>query len=199
MTHPSKTNWHQLNGIPRPTQPCKPAHQIHHRRTWALVYRYIFLMEDEACENVSVHWQLSIISCSAWFLNSWLLNHRHLSRFPNLSVMNPSVTNTLQWRHNGRDGGSITGVSIVCSTVGSGGDQRKHQSSALLVLGVGNSPVTGEFPAQRASKAENVSIWWRHHGILFSGCNTLCMLHGIINLKPQTHSHYCDSCWWHGA
>ena len=27
----------------------------------------------------------------------------------------------------------------------------------------GNSPVTGEFPAQRASDAENVSIWWRHH------------------------------------
>ena len=25
-----------------------------------------------------------------------------------------------------------------------------------------NSPVTGEFPAQRASNAENVSIWWRH-------------------------------------
>ena len=23
---------------------------------------------------------------------------------------------------------------------------------------------TGEFPAQRASNAENVSIWWRHHG-----------------------------------
>ena len=28
----------------------------------------------------------------------------------------------------------------------------------------GNSPVTGEFPAQMASNAENVSIWWRHHG-----------------------------------
>ena len=27
----------------------------------------------------------------------------------------------------------------------------------------GNSPVTGEFPAQRASDAENVSIWWRQH------------------------------------
>ena len=24
-------------------------------------------------------------------------------------------------------------------------------------------PVTGEFPSQRASNAENVSIWWRHH------------------------------------
>ena len=27
----------------------------------------------------------------------------------------------------------------------------------------GNSPVTGEFPAQMASNAENGSIWWRHH------------------------------------
>ena len=25
--------------------------------------------------------------------------------------------------------------------------------------------MTGEFPAHRASKEENVSIWWRHHGI----------------------------------
>ena len=24
--------------------------------------------------------------------------------------------------------------------------------------------MTGEFPTQRASNAENVSIWWRHHG-----------------------------------
>ena len=31
-------------------------------------------------------------------------------------------------------------------------------------LGAGNSPVTGEFPVQKASNAENVSIWWRHHG-----------------------------------
>ena len=30
-------------------------------------------------------------------------------------------------------------------------------------LCAGNSPVTGEFPAQSASNAENVSIWWRHH------------------------------------
>ena len=37
--------------------------------------------------------------------------------------------------------------------------------SKLRITGLcaGNSPVTGEFPAQRASNAENVSIWWRHH------------------------------------
>ena len=27
----------------------------------------------------------------------------------------------------------------------------------------GEFTVPGEFPAQRASYAENVSIWWRHH------------------------------------
>ena len=31
-------------------------------------------------------------------------------------------------------------------------------------LWAGNLPGTGEFPVQRASNAENVSIWWRHHG-----------------------------------
>ena len=43
--------------------------------------------------------------------------------------------------------------------------RRSKKTSKLRVAGlcVGNSPVTGEFPAQRASNAENVSIWWRHH------------------------------------
>ena len=57
----------------------------------------------------------------------------------------------------------ISGVSVVYSTVCSGADQGKHQSSASLALCEGNSPVTVEFPAQRASNAENVPIWWRHH------------------------------------
>ena len=42
---------------------------------------------------------------------------------------------------------------------------RSKKTSKLRFTGLcdGNSPVTGEFPAQRASNAENVSIWWRHH------------------------------------
>ena len=39
----------------------------------------------------------------------------------------------------------ITDVSIVYSTISSGTDQRKHQSSALLALYDGNPPVTSEF------------------------------------------------------
>ena len=40
----------------------------------------------------------------------------------------------------------ITSLTIVYSTVYSDADERKHQS-----------------PAQMASNAKNVSIWWRHH------------------------------------
>ena len=57
----------------------------------------------------------------------------------------------------------ITILTIVYSTVYSGADQRKHQSSVSLTLCAGNLPVTGEFPAQMDSDAENVCIWWRHH------------------------------------
>ena len=50
-------------------------------------------------------------------------------------------------------------LTIIYSTVYSGADQRKHQSSA--------SPsfvrVSGRFSSQRVGNAKNVSIWWRHH------------------------------------
>ena len=48
-------------------------------------------------------------------------------------------------------------VSIVSSTVGLSAYQRKYQGSASGAF------VIGEFPAQRVSNAENISIWWRHH------------------------------------
>ena len=43
--------------------------------------------------------------------------------------------------------------------------RRSKKTSKLRVTGLcaGNSPVTGEFPAQMASNAGNVSILWRHH------------------------------------
>ena len=62
----------------------------------------------------------------------------------------------------------ITSLTSVYSTVYSGADQSKHQSSALLAICAGNSPGTGELPAQMASNAENVSIWWRHHIVCIS-------------------------------
>ena len=71
---------------------------------------------------------------------------------------------TLQWRHNGRDGVSNhQGPDCLLNCLFR---RRSKKTSKLCVTGLceGNSPVTSEFPAQMASNAENVSIWWRHHG-----------------------------------
>ena len=56
----------------------------------------------------------------------------------------------------------ITSLTIVYWTVYS--DAKKTSKLRVTGLCAGNSPGTGEFPAQMASYAENVSIWWRHHG-----------------------------------
>ena len=55
----------------------------------------------------------------------------------------------------------ITSLTIVYSTVYSGKKTSKLRVTGLCAR---NSSVTGEFLAQMASNAENVSIWWRHHG-----------------------------------
>ena len=70
---------------------------------------------------------------------------------------------SLEWRHNGYDGVS-NHQPHDCSLNGSF-RRRSKKTSKLRVTGlcVGNSPGTGEFLAQMASYAENVSIWWRHH------------------------------------
>ena len=70
----------------------------------------------------------------------------------------------LQWRHNERDGVSNHGhLHCLLNRLFK---RRSKKTSKLRVTGLseGYSPVTGEFPAQRSSNAENISIWWRHHG-----------------------------------
>ena len=70
---------------------------------------------------------------------------------------------TWQWRHNERDG--VSNHQSHDCLLNRLFRRRTKKASKLRVTGLceGNSPVTGEFPPQRASNAENVSIWWRHH------------------------------------
>ena len=74
---------------------------------------------------------------------------------------------SLQWRHNGRDG--VSDLLRLDSLLNRLFRYRSKKTSKLRVTGLceGNSPVFGEFLAQRASNAANVSIWWRHHGIIW--------------------------------
>ena len=70
----------------------------------------------------------------------------------------------LQWRYNERNG-VLNHQHHEC-LLNRVFRRRSKKTSKLRVTGVweGNSPGTGEFPAQRASNAENVFVWWRHHG-----------------------------------
>ena len=70
---------------------------------------------------------------------------------------------SLQWRHKGHD--SVSNHRRFDCLLNRLFRRKSKKTSKLRVTGVfaGNSPVTGEFPTQKASNAENVSIWWRHH------------------------------------
>ena len=70
---------------------------------------------------------------------------------------------TLQWRHNGRY--SVWDHQPHDCLLNRLFKRRSKKTSKLRVTGfcAGNSPVTGEFPAQMASNKEKCSIWWRHH------------------------------------
>ena len=70
---------------------------------------------------------------------------------------------SLQWRHNGHD--SVSNHQPHHCLSNRLFRRRSKKTSKLRVTGLwaGNSPGTGEFPAQMPSYAENLSIWWRHH------------------------------------
>ena len=62
------------------------------------------------------------------------------------------VENLLQWRNNGRD----------CVSNHQPHDRLRNRLFRRRSKKTSKLRVTGLFPAQMASNAENVSIWWRH-------------------------------------
>ena len=70
---------------------------------------------------------------------------------------------TLQWRHDERDG--VSNHRRLYCLLNRLLRPRSKKTSKLRVTGLCKEKplVTGGFPSQRASKAENISIWWRHH------------------------------------
>ena len=89
------------------------------------------------------------------------------------------TSTALQWRHNEHD--SVSNHQPHVCLLNRLFGRRSKKTSKLRVTGlcVGNSPGAGEFPAQMASNAENVSIWWRHHGHLVYLFDRLYVIHSI--------------------
>ena len=73
------------------------------------------------------------------------------------------IMDLLQWRHNDRDG--VSNHRRLHCLLNSWFRRWSKKTLKLRVTGLceGISLVTNEFPAEEASNAENVSIWWRHH------------------------------------
>ena len=94
---------------------------------------------------------------------------------------------SLQWCHSGCD--AISDHQHQDCLLNRLFRHRSEKTSKLHITGLseGNSPVTGEFPAQRASNMENVSIWWWHHVLVNIGSgNGFCL---------PAPSHYLNQCW----
>ena len=107
----------------------------------------------------------------AWLFLAWwhqfpLLFRLLICAFPRLYYrrLHTWFSLALQWRHNERDGVSNHqphDCLLKCLFRHRSKKKSKPRVTGLCEM---NSPATGEFPTQRASNPENVSIWWRHHG-----------------------------------
>ena len=96
----------------------------------------------------------------------------------------------------------ITSITIFHSTVNIF-RHRSKKTSKLRVTGLCevNSLVTGEFPTQRASNTENVSIWWRHHEYRHRHCHIAVVIAIVMQLSWLWYFHYffcqyhCSQIW----
>ena len=103
-------------------------------------------------EQICCHWlPQQMTCCRAFFKEKFVLCPRFLYNV------------SLQWCHNGHHRVSNHQPHhwlLKCLF-----RHRSKKTSKLRITGLcaRNSLVTGEFPIQMASNAENVSIWWCHH------------------------------------
>ena len=155
-------------------------------------------------------WALSIFEfsqpASAWLAAQLAVNETPCWR----------ILVTLQWRHN--EPYDVSNHQPHDCLLNHLFRRRSKKTPKLRVTALceGNSPVTGEFPAQRASNTENVSIWWRHR-VIDLDCNTgflviqatllnyhqlsahsengilFCVMNDTVGCHPRyIHSSECD-------
>ena len=131
------------------------------------------------------------------------INHFPVFIFLQMKSKAKGTTSDAMLHHNsyvimGAMVSQLTGVSIVYST-DCWGAYEKNIKLRVTGLCEGNSPVIGEFPAQRASNAENASIWWRHQSLKFQlsffNCHlsTVKIIDWIASLRKhpfKTWSHH---------
>ena len=144
-------------------------------------------------DNLLSHWPYAITWTIGWSDQSgsfthilqlfyWHLIMAEQRQYPNWCCCRISA---LHWRHNERYG--VSKHRRVHGLLECWFRRRSQKTSKLRTTGLcaGKSPVTGEFPAQNASNAENISIWWRHHQRDSKSRNS-----DLTTLRPRGILHY---------
>ena len=101
--------------------------------------------------------------CVAWCCSSWW-RYRRTTEPCRAWCLGQLANVALHWRHNEHD--DVSNHQLHHCLLNRLFGSRSKKTSKLRVTGLcaGNSPETGEFPAQMARNAENVSISWWYHG-----------------------------------
>ena len=100
------------------------------------------------------------------FNTRWHNWYGHLLEMEEACMQNDLLnTRTIEWRYN--EGDNVSNHRCLDCLLNRLFRRKSTKTSRLRVTGicVGNPPVTGEFPSQLGSNAENISIWWRHHEV----------------------------------
>ena len=127
-----------LRGRQKSQQPSQCENRYSHNSSDPLKMAESDFREFTQCRFRAIYWETALLSCLVY-------DYVHYS---------DDIKRAMACQ--------ITCVTIVYPAVCSGTGQRKHQYHRITGLCEGNSPVTGEIAAQRASNAANVYIWWRH-------------------------------------
>ena len=136
---------------------------------WLLHPIYTRHISNPKCGRWQVALKMIQLPCQQF---SFAFNHLYLNSCE-MSIFVYRQSYSLRWRHNGRDGVSNHQPPDCLLNRLFRRRSKKTSKPRLTGLCVGNSPGTSEFPAQMASNAENVSIWWRRHVSL--DCYLVCI------------------------
>ena len=116
--------------------------------------KYILILENAfryiVCKTAAILFRLR---CDKCIVNLWVAVYMWTTIWPPTS---------LHWRHNDHDG--VSNHQPHGCLLNRLFGRRSKKTSKLRVIGfVWGIHRDGEFPAHRASYAEHISIWWRHH------------------------------------
>ena len=152
----------------------KELFQVSHVLYEGLSYGFV-LRDQNVCLIVSTNFILYSIWINYWIVFSWSFASQPAWNWHILSTF-PFQSATLHWRYFEHDGVSNHLPHDCFLSRLFRRRSKKNQSSASLVL-CEEFTGTGEFPTQRASYAENVSIWWHHHDYMSDS------YHGVTRAK----------------